>query len=145
MTHASELGRLEEFVQKLLVSYRDLQDKNQRLGEEIRQHVGKIEALEHTIETMTDERGEISNRVSNLIGQIEEWESTQLDGDAPDQDAPDQDAPAAEEYSVTAHEPDEVYGSDSQELQDAEEYDELSTDDENQESRIQGSLFTVER
>jgi hypothetical protein len=80
MAQESELVRLEKFVGKLLENFRELKAENGRLQEELENRRVTIAALEDKLEVNDTERGEISNRVSKIIEQIEEWE-TDLGGD----------------------------------------------------------------
>ena len=111
MTEENELAKLEGFVTTLLEKFNNLQADNKALNERIERRDTSIEELQSELATQKDERGEISSRVSSLIGQIEEWEATSDD---------------AEESSDSDAE---------------EESDEESEEDENQDSAVQGSLF----
>jgi predicted nuclease with TOPRIM domain len=76
MAEENELQRLEEFVSTLLKKFNDLQDQNKELMERMQRREATIETLQEDLASMKDERGDISTRVSNLIGKIEEWESS---------------------------------------------------------------------
>ena len=76
MAEENELQRLEEFVSTLLQKFNDLQEENKELTERILRREATIETLQEDLAGMKDERGDISTRVSNLIGKIEEWESS---------------------------------------------------------------------
>jgi TolA-binding protein len=76
MAEENELERLEEFVSTLLQKFNDLQDQNKEMTERLQRREMTIETLQEDLASMKDERGDISTRVSNLIGKIEEWEST---------------------------------------------------------------------
>ncbi len=76
MTEEKELARLEGFVATLLEKFNDLQAENADLTERLERREETIETLQDDLASMKDDRGEISNRVSNLIGKIEEWESS---------------------------------------------------------------------
>lgn len=75
MAQESELVKLEKFVSKLLGSYRELKAEYGRLQEELADRQATIATLEDKLAQGYSERGEISNRVSKLIEQIEELES----------------------------------------------------------------------
>lgn len=79
MIEENELARLEGFVTTLLEKFNKLQADNKELNERIERRDRTIEELQSELSTQKDERGEISSRVSSLIGQIEEWESTSDD------------------------------------------------------------------
>ena len=76
MSKENELERLEGFVATLLEKFNALQGVNKELNERILRRDASIETLQDELATMKDERGDISSRVSSLIGKIEEWEST---------------------------------------------------------------------
>jgi len=75
MTEEKELARLEGFVATLLEKFNALQAENADLTERLGKREETIENLQDDLASMKDDRGEISNRVSNLIGKIEDWES----------------------------------------------------------------------
>jgi len=79
MTEENELVKLEGFVSTLLEKYNNLQSNNKSLNERLERRDASIASLENEIVSMKDERGEISSRVSGLIGKIEEWESATAD------------------------------------------------------------------
>jgi len=113
MTEENELAQLEGFVTTLLEKFNNLQADNKALNERIERRDTTIEELQGDLSTQKDERGEISSRVSSLIGQIEEWESSDnASGETSESDS---------------------------ELEEDTEDD--SDDDENQDSAVQGTLF----
>jgi chromosome segregation ATPase len=116
MTEENELTKLEGFVSSLLEKYNDLQGNNKKLNERIERRDASIVGLEDEIASMKDERGEISSRVSGLIGKIEEWEATTADA----------------ETSVSVEKNSE----------DAEF--EAEAEEDKTESGVQGNLFSVE-
>lgn len=83
MTEENQLAKLEGFVSTLLEKYNDLQGNNKKLTERLQRRNASIESLEGEIASMEAERGEISNRVSGLIGKIEEWEVATADEEEP--------------------------------------------------------------
>lgn len=83
MMQDSELGRLENFVSKLLDRFNTLQAEKKRIDEVLLQREETITALQDELASLKDERGEISNRVSGLLDRIEEWEAGDIEnGDA---------------------------------------------------------------
>jgi predicted nucleic acid-binding Zn-ribbon protein len=76
MTEEKELARLEGFVATLLDKFNALQAENTDLTERLEKREETIETLQDDLAAMKDDRGEISSRVSNLIGKIEDWEAT---------------------------------------------------------------------
>jgi len=81
MMQDSELGRLEGFVSKLLDRFNALQADKKRVDGLLVQREETISALQNELESLKDERGEVSNRVSGLLERIEEWEATAIEGD----------------------------------------------------------------
>jgi len=81
MAEKNELGRLEEFVSTLLQKFNDLKEQHKELSERLERREMTIETLQDDLASMKDERGDISSRVSSLIGQIEEWEAASDDPD----------------------------------------------------------------
>jgi len=76
MTEENELVRLEGFVASLLEKFNALQAENADLTARLGRREETIETLQDDLGSMKDERGEISSRVSSLIGQIEDWEAS---------------------------------------------------------------------
>jgi len=75
MTQDSELGRLEIFVAKLLDRFNALQADKKKVDDLLMQREETIASLQDELASLKDERGEISSRVSGLLGRIEEWEA----------------------------------------------------------------------
>jgi len=75
MTEENELARIERFVSTLLEKFNALQAENKELDEHLLEREITIETLQKELASMKNERGDISSRVSSLIGKIEEWES----------------------------------------------------------------------
>jgi chromosome segregation ATPase len=75
MKQDSELGRLENFVAKLLDRFNALQADKAKVDELLLEREETIATLEDELASLKDERGEISSRVSGLLGRIEEWEA----------------------------------------------------------------------
>ena len=119
MNEENELARLEGFVSTLLGKFNGLQNNNKELTERLQRRDASIASLEDEIASMKDERGEISNRVSGLIGKIEEWES-----------ATAVETPVIEE------------GVDTGSASDSEPEPEV--EDVKKDSGVQGNLFSVE-
>lgn len=74
MSNDNELKRLESFVSKLLKSFQELKEENGRLTRNLQEREETIAGLKSQLAVNDTERHEISNRVSGLIEQIEEWE-----------------------------------------------------------------------
>ena len=75
MTEENELERLERFVSTLLDKFNSQQAENKDLAALLQKREATIEALQDELAAMKNERGDISSRVSSLIGRIEEWEA----------------------------------------------------------------------
>lgn len=117
MSETKELEKLEGFVSTLLDRFDNLQQQNQEMTERLQRRDATIETLENEIAEMKNERGEISTRVSGILGKIEEWESAT--------------ASAVTEESVDEIR-EETPGTDAE------------MEEEKKESGVQGNLFTVE-
>ncbi|KAF0189181.1 MAG: hypothetical protein FD168_1028 [Desulfobulbaceae bacterium] len=76
MKQDSELGRLENFVAKLLDRFNALQADKAKVDELLLERDESIAMLQDELASLKDERGEISSRVSGLLGRIEEWEAS---------------------------------------------------------------------
>jgi chromosome segregation ATPase len=87
MGQDSELRRLEQFVEKLLVRFSELRAEQARLLKELAEREQQIVELRANISSKEIERSEISQRVNRIVEQIEEWEmgleeAAQVDGTA---------------------------------------------------------------
>lgn len=120
MTEENELAKLEGFVSTLLEKFNALRSDNEHLAERLQRRDSSILSLENELASMKDDRGEISSRVSGLIGKIEEWESATAAAEMP-----------AEEEKV-----DTYYESETNTESEAEEV--------KKDSGVQGNLFRVE-
>ncbi len=88
MDRDTELQRLEQFVEKLLLSFAELKEEKKQLLNKLKDRDGSIadlngnvaelesniEELEGNISSKDNERTEISLRVGKLVEQIEDWE-----------------------------------------------------------------------
>ncbi len=74
MNSQNELKRLEGFVAKLLKSFQELKEENSRLSRQLQDRDETIVELKAQLADNDTERNEISNKVSSIIEQIEEWE-----------------------------------------------------------------------
>jgi len=81
MIQDSELGRLEDFVSKLLGRFNALQADKKRVDNLLLQREETIATLQDELASLKDERGEIGSRVSGLLDRIEEWEAGVKEGD----------------------------------------------------------------
>ncbi len=71
----SELSRLEQYVDKLLIKYNELKKKCKMLEANLEEREDKYQGLEQKISALKDERSEVGSRVSGLISRIERWEA----------------------------------------------------------------------
>jgi chromosome segregation ATPase len=88
MDRDTELQRLEQFVEKLLLSFAELKEEKKQLLNKLKDRddsiadlngnvaelESNIEELEGNISSKDNERTEISLRVGKLVEQIEDWE-----------------------------------------------------------------------
>lgn len=88
MDRDTELHRLEQFVEKLLLSFAELKEEKKQLLTKLKDRDGSIvdlkdnitelenniAELEGNISSKEEERTEISLRVGKLVEQIEDWE-----------------------------------------------------------------------
>ncbi len=81
MGQESELGRLENFVAKLLDRFNALQAEKIKVDEILLQREETISTLRDELAALKDERGAFGNRVSGLLERIEEWESSVQEGE----------------------------------------------------------------
>ena len=77
MGNNSELVRLEQFVDNLLVKYKKLQQAYQTLEEKLEERDGECAKLKETIAELRSERSEVGSRVAGLLDRIEQWEVEQ--------------------------------------------------------------------
>ena len=75
MSQDNELRRLEQFVEKLLARFSELRAEKAKLLQELRERELQVEDLLNNLSSRDMERSEISQRVSKIVEQIEEWET----------------------------------------------------------------------
>ena len=75
MMQDSELGRLEDFVTKLLERFNALQADKKKVDDLLLQREETIANLQEELDALKNEQGEIGNRVTGLLERIEEWEA----------------------------------------------------------------------
>lgn len=121
MDKDTELQRLEQFVEKLLLNFAELKEEKKRLLKKLKERDALIADLEGNISSKDSERSEISMRVGKLVEQIEDWE---LSLDEDDEEMVD------EQVEVTYDE----------EVVDSVEEEEPATDEE---GRVQHNLFSM--
>lgn len=87
MENNTELGRLEEYVGKLLKNYTQLKTEFQNLQETLRQRDAECADLKTKVFELSTERSEVGNKVAGLLDRIEQWEHEQTGSPAEQQDA----------------------------------------------------------
>lgn len=75
MEDNTELARLEQFVDKLLVKYNELKEEYHAVKTTLAERDSECAELKDQISDMTSERNHVGERVAGLIGRIEQWES----------------------------------------------------------------------
>jgi len=118
MIQDSELSRLEGFVGKMMKRFSELQTEKAQLLKDLGERDQIIDELRINLSTRDSERGEVSQRVSRIVEQIEEWER-----------------------SLEEEQEQDVVEQDSDSLDDVDSVD--AVDDLEDEGRVQHNLFTV--
>ena len=77
MENNTELVRLEEFVDKLLTKYNQLKADYHALQETLREREAECASLKNNVFDLSTEKTEVGNRVSGLLGRIQQWEAEQ--------------------------------------------------------------------
>jgi len=70
----SDFSKLEAVVEKLLASLNSIKEEKVDLQRQIADKDLKIQELEKEIASLNDDQKKIGDRVSSLIGSIEDWE-----------------------------------------------------------------------
>jgi len=79
MESNAELARLEQFVDKLLTKYHELKSEHHAVEATLKEREEECLELKEKIAGLSNEKTVVSERVSGLIGRIEQWESEQLE------------------------------------------------------------------
>lgn len=77
----SELVRLEQYIERLLDGYAKLKKEKQSIEQRLVDLQAENDKYKQELDSLDSERGVMRDRVTNLIGQIEKWE-TEIDEDA---------------------------------------------------------------
>lgn len=80
MENNSELVRLEEFVDNLLVRYKKLKETCMTLESMLEERDAECAKMQETVAELRSERGVVGERVAGLIERIEQWER-EMEGD----------------------------------------------------------------
>lgn len=76
-----EFVRLEQLVDTLIDSYSTLQGKYRVLEGNIKESEEERELLKMELTELQEQRSEVAQRVSGLLGRIEQWEADQSMGE----------------------------------------------------------------
>ncbi len=88
MENNAELAKLEQFVDKLLTKYHELKQELHTLQATLQERDAECTDLKGQLSELSHERVVVGERVSGLIGRIEQWEAEQggLEGEHTDDD-----------------------------------------------------------
>ena len=81
MGDKSELVRLEEFVDNLVIKYKQMKERYTVIEATLEERDAECAKLKGTIEELRSERGVVGDKVAGLIDRIEEWEKDLETGD----------------------------------------------------------------
>ncbi len=73
--------RLEQLVDTLIDSYNELKEKYRVLEENLKESEEERELLKMELAELQEQRSEVAQRVSGLLGRIEQWEADQSMGE----------------------------------------------------------------
>ena len=74
MEHDVDLGRLEQFVERLLASHDQLKSENNQIKALMQQKEQEIAELNEMNKGLQEDRNVMHDRVTGLIDRIDEWE-----------------------------------------------------------------------
>jgi len=74
MEQGEDLGRLEQFVERLLASHNQLKNENHAIKTLLQQKDQEIAELKETGKGLQEDRSVMHDRVTGLIDRIDEWE-----------------------------------------------------------------------
>jgi len=74
MEHNEDLARLEQFVEKLIISHNQLKNENSEINGQLQAKQQEITELQDMIKDLQEDRSVMHNRVTGLIDRIDEWE-----------------------------------------------------------------------
>ncbi|HHB76355.1 MAG TPA: cell division protein ZapB [Desulfobulbus sp.] len=77
MENNAELAKLEQFVDKLLTKYHELKEDFHALQTTLQERDAECADLKGQVAELSSERVVVGERVSGLIGRIEQWEAEQ--------------------------------------------------------------------
>jgi predicted nuclease with TOPRIM domain len=76
MDHNEDLARLEQFVEKLIVSHNQLKNENDEVKAKLQAKQQEIAELQEMIKNLQEDRSVMHNRVTGLLDRIDDWEKT---------------------------------------------------------------------
>lgn len=76
MEDRENLQRLDELVGKLLNAYNELQEKNKNLSNDLQASQLEVAQLQEKVAGLQDEKHHVYERVSGILGVVEQWEQT---------------------------------------------------------------------
>ncbi len=91
MENNAELAKLEQFVDKLLTRYHELKAEFHALQTTLQERDAECVDLKGQLSELSSERVVVGERVSGLIGRIEQWEAEQEGLEVESTDNQDQD------------------------------------------------------
>ena len=74
MEHSVNLGRLEQFVEKLINNHNQLKNEKSVLTAQLQEKQQEIVELQETVKSLQEDRSVMHNQVTGLIDRIGEWE-----------------------------------------------------------------------
>jgi predicted nuclease with TOPRIM domain len=74
MEQNEDLGRLEQFVERLLASHNQLKNEKHELKAQLQQKEQEIAELKENNKGLQEDRSVMHDRVTGLIDRIDEWE-----------------------------------------------------------------------
>jgi predicted nuclease with TOPRIM domain len=74
MENSEDLGRLEQFVERLLASHNQLKNENQEIKALLQQKEQEISELKETNKGLQENKSVMHDRVTGLLDKIDEWE-----------------------------------------------------------------------
>ena len=76
MVHEDELGKLEQFVERLIDNYNELKTENGSLKERLEKIEQQNAQNQELVNTLQNDRTVMHERVTGMISRIEDWEKS---------------------------------------------------------------------
>jgi len=76
MVHEEELGKLEQFVERLIDNYNELKAENSSLKERLEKIEQQNMLNQELVNTLQNDRTVMHERVTGMISKIEDWEKS---------------------------------------------------------------------